>query len=82
MSEVLILCKSKKVPHEEVTKRIQSKGIGTTMVTTPKKPKFVPKKTRQSPKMKVPQLEVETSSRSVPLVPMYVSPQAPSTPII
>ena len=71
---MLILCKSKKVPLEEVTKRFQSEQIGTTMVTTPKKPKFIPKKTRQSPRMKVPQSEAETSSRSALLVPAYVNP--------
>ena len=73
---------SKEVPLEEVTKRFQSGGIEATMVATPKKPKFVPNKTRQSPRMKVPQSEVETSSRSAPLVPAYVSPRVPGAPII
>ena len=52
------------------------------MVATPKKSKFVPKQTRQSPRTKVPQSEAEMSSRSAPLVPAYVSPRAPGAPII
>lgn len=52
------------------------------MVTTPKKPKLVPKQTRQSPRTKVPQSEAETSSRSAPLVTAYVTPRALGAPII
>ena len=74
LNEVLVVCMSKEVPLEEVTKRIQSGGIEATMVAMPKKPKFIPKQTRQSPRMKVPQSEAEKSSKSAPLVPAYVSP--------
>ena len=74
LSEVLVVCMSKEVPLEEVIKRFQSGGIEAAMVATPKKSKFVPKQTRQSPRMKVPQSEAKTSSRSAPLVPTYVSP--------
>ena len=52
------------------------------MVTTLKKSKLVPKQTRQSPRMKVPQSEAETSSRSAPLVPAYINPRDPGAPII
>ena len=52
------------------------------MVATSKKLKFVPKQTRQLPRTKVPQSEAGTSSRSALLVPTYVSPRAPGTPII
>ena len=72
LSEVLVVCMSKEVPLKEVTKRFMSRGIEATMVATPKKPKFIPKQTRQSPRTKVPQSEAETSSRSAPLVPAYV----------
>ena len=82
LSEVLLVCMSKEVPLEEVTKRFQSRGIEAAMVATLKKLKFVPKQTRQLPRTKVPQSEAETSSRSAPLVPSYVSPQAPVAPII
>lgn len=82
LSEVLVVCMSKEVPLEELTKRFQSGGIEATMVAMPKKPKFIPKQTRQSPRTKVPQSEVETSSRSAPLVPAYDSLQAPGAPII
>ena len=73
---------SKEVPLEEVTKRFQSGGIEPGMVATPKKPKFVPKQTRKSPRTKVPQSEAEMSSRSASLVLAYVSPRAPGAPII
>ena len=73
---------SKEVPLEEVTKRFQSRGIEAAMVARLKKSKFVPKQTRQSPRTKVPQSEAEMSSRIVPLVLAYVSPRAPSAPII
>ena len=73
---------SKEVPLEEVTKIFQSGGIEATMIATLKKPKFVPKQTRQSPRTKVPQSEAETYSISAPLVPTYVNPRAPGAPII
>lgn len=69
------------MPLEEVTKISQKGGIEATMVAMPKKPKFIPKQTRKSPRMKVPQSEAEMSSRSASLVPAYVSPRAPGTPI-
>ena len=37
MSEVLVVCMSKEVPLEEVTKRFQSGGIEAAMVATLKK---------------------------------------------
>ena len=73
---------SKELTFEEVTKRFHSEGIEATMVAMSKKPKLVPKQTRQSPRMKVPQSEAETSSRSASLVPAYVSLQALGAPII
>ena len=82
LSEVLVVCMSMEVPLEEVTKRFKSGGIEATMVAMPKKPKFIPKQTRQSPRTKVPQSEAEKSSRSAPLLPTYVSPRAPGAPII
>ena len=74
LSEVLVVCMSKEVPLQEVTKIFQSGGIEETMVATSKKPKLNPKQTRQSPRTKVPQSKAETSSRSALLVPAYVSP--------
>ena len=46
LSEVLVVCMSKEVPLEDVTKRFQSGGIEETMVATPKKPKLIPKQIR------------------------------------
>ena len=82
LSEVLVVCMYKEVPLEEVTKRFQSGEIEVAMVATPKNLRFIPKKTRQSPRTKVPQSEAETSSRSTLLIPAYVSLRAPGAPII